>query len=313
MGTALKQLDAAEWIEAMKTEIHQMMETGTLEATELSDVLPGSSIINSTMVLVQKPEKKKARLCACGNELKGKIADLFSPTIGALTYSTVHQIVVIDRMKVRIIDTVGAYLYQTYPDTSPSIYVRMPAKVMTALGVGEGTVYKIKKYIYGLPDSGRAYYLAYAKLLQDNGYKKSKSDPCLFLRVSGPDRIYVWIHVDDTFVAATSEELLQELENVIRSQFKITVKKDVDTYLGVKFESQGNGDVKLTQPKLLKSLFEEYKEELKSHRAREPLSPQRLPSSRSTDGEPMDPSAYLHLEGALIRSEEHTSELQSLV
>ena len=40
------------------------------------------------MVLVQKPEKKKARLCACGNELRGKIADIFSPTIGALIYMT---------------------------------------------------------------------------------------------------------------------------------------------------------------------------------------------------------------------------------
>ena len=47
-----------------------------LEATKMSKVLPNSSIINSTMVLVQKPEKKKARLCACGNELRGKEARL---------------------------------------------------------------------------------------------------------------------------------------------------------------------------------------------------------------------------------------------
>ena len=92
VGNALKTSEATEWIAAMKVEMDQMMETGTLEATKMSDVLPASSIINSTMVLVQKPEKKKARLCACGNELRGKIADLFSPTIGALTYSTVHQI-----------------------------------------------------------------------------------------------------------------------------------------------------------------------------------------------------------------------------
>ena len=105
----------------------------------------------------------------------------------------------------------------------------------------------------------------------------------------------VFIFVDDTFVAATSEELLQELEHVIKSQYKITVKYDVECYLGVKF-----GDVKLTQLELFKSLFEEYKEELKNHRAREPLSPQRLPISHATNAEPMEPSAYLHLEGALI-------------
>ena len=79
---------------------------------KLSMLEPEATIINFTIVLVQKLDKKKARLCGCGNELRGKIADLYSPTIGALTYSTVNQIAVIDRMKVRIIDTVGAYLIQ---------------------------------------------------------------------------------------------------------------------------------------------------------------------------------------------------------
>ena len=152
---------------------------------------------------------------------------------------------------------------------------------MEALKIPSDVVYKIKKYIYGLPDSGRAYYLAYAKLLQDAHYKKAKSDPCLFFKCNGEDRIYIWIHVDDTFVAATSEDLLQELEAVIKSQYKITVKYDVETYLGIKFENLPGGDVKLTQPKLLKSLFKEYEKELRSHRVREPITPQRMSTSRS--------------------------------
>ena len=53
----------------------------------------------------------------------------------------------------------------------------------------------------------------------------------------------------------------------------------MESYLGIK----------LTQPKLLKSLFEEYTEELKNHRAREPLQ-----ATHSTNAEP------LNLEGALI-------------
>ena len=101
-------------------------------------------------------------------------------------------------MKVRIIDTAGAYLYQSYPESSSPIYICIPAEVMSALQIPEDTVYRIKKYIYGLPDSGRAYYLAYAKLLQNAGYKKAKSDPCLFYKIIGVDRIYIWIHVDDT-------------------------------------------------------------------------------------------------------------------
>ena len=88
-----------------------MRDTGTLEAMKLSMLEPGATIINSTIVLVQKSDKKKACLCACGKELRGKIADLYSPTIGALTYSTVHQIAAIDRMKVRILLTLSKLIY----------------------------------------------------------------------------------------------------------------------------------------------------------------------------------------------------------
>ena len=38
VGNALKTSDAAEWIAAMKIEMDQMKETGTLEATKMSGV-----------------------------------------------------------------------------------------------------------------------------------------------------------------------------------------------------------------------------------------------------------------------------------
>ena len=105
-------------MEALNTEIKQLIDTGTLRAVKLSDVPANASLINSTMVLRKKPDKYKARLCACGNELKGQISDIYSPTIGALTYSVVHQIAIINRMHVRIIPLpdlpifFAGYLYQ---------------------------------------------------------------------------------------------------------------------------------------------------------------------------------------------------------
>ena len=155
VGNALKTPEAHHWVEALNTEIKQLIGTGTLRAVNLADVPADATTINSTMVLLKKPDKYKARLCACGNELKCQIAEIYSPTIGALTYSTVHQIAI-------IVDTVGAYLYQTYPDTLPPIYIKMPAEVMQACNIPNDIVHRIEKYNYGLPDSGRAYYQAYA-------------------------------------------------------------------------------------------------------------------------------------------------------
>ena len=88
----MKTPEAPYWVEALNTEIKQLIDTGILRAVNLSDVPANASLINSTMVLRKKPDTYKARLCACGNELKGQIADIYSPTIGALTYSVVHQI-----------------------------------------------------------------------------------------------------------------------------------------------------------------------------------------------------------------------------
>ena len=82
--------------------------------------------------------------------------------------------------------------------------------------------------------SGRAYYQAYSKLLVDFGYTTS-----IQILI-----IYIWVHVDDTFTAATSVELLDEFERIVKSQLKITVKSDVDLYLGIHFYYLPNNDVK---------------------------------------------------------------------
>lgn len=315
VGKALSGSDSKEWIRALKIEMDQMINTKTLEPILSTSIPRGSIVINSTMVLVKKPDKYKARLCACGNELKGQIAETYSPTIGALTYATVHQIAVIDAMKVRIIDTVGAYLYQSYPDGEQPIYIRVSSKILQACGMKDGTYFRIRKYIYGLPDAGLAYYKAYSKVLRDGGYAKSKSDPCLFLKVDlvKKQRIYIWIHVDDTFVASTHDYLIDELEACIKDKFTVTVTNDVETYLGIHFERLPNGDVKLTQPRLLQSLLDEYEVELKNHRARKPMAPQRMEASKSKSVEPMEVSEYLHLEGALIYLTKSRPDIQTAV
>ena len=313
VGQALKSADASFWIDALKVELNQMTSTGTLFPMSYSDLPSNATVINSTMVLRKKPDKYKARLCACGNELKGQISETYSPTIGALTYAAVHQISIIDRMFVRIIDTVGAYLYQTYPEDQPAIFIRVSVKILDALGIPQDTVYRLKKYIYGLPDSGLAYYRAYSSLLVTSGYCKSKSDPCLFIKLVGTERIYIWIHVDDTFVSSTSVQLIDDLELAIKSQFKVTVNMEVESYLGIHFDYLSNGDVKITQPLLLNSLLDEYSEELQAHRSREPLSAQRSDSSRSNDVTPMDVNEYLHLEGALIYLTKSRPDIQTAV
>ncbi len=87
------------------------------------------------------------------------------------------------------------------------IYIILPASVAKACNLDPKTTYRVKKYIYGLPDAGRAYYIEYRDHLIASGYTMTASDPCLFGRLVPEQgiRTYAWIHVEDTIVASTHE------------------------------------------------------------------------------------------------------------
>ena len=68
-----------------------------------------------------------------------------------MTYATVHQISIIDRMFVRTIDTIGSNLYQPYSEDQPTIFIRVSFNFPEALGIPHDTFYRLTKYIYGLP------------------------------------------------------------------------------------------------------------------------------------------------------------------
>jgi len=79
-------------------------------------------------------------------------------------------------------DVVGAYLYQDYPSDKEPLYLTLPPAVAKTMNLPVGATYRIKKYLYGLPDAGLAYYPAYSAHLIAGGFQRTVSDPCLFVK-----------------------------------------------------------------------------------------------------------------------------------
>jgi hypothetical protein len=107
-------------------------------------------------------DKYKARVCGCGNKLVQSATytnETYSPTVAHLTHST------------------------------------LPKAVAEVCNPNPKTTYRVKKYIYGLPDSGRAYYIAYRDHLVNSGYVMTSADPCLFVRLTKDIRTFVWIQL----------------------------------------------------------------------------------------------------------------------
>jgi hypothetical protein len=307
---ALSGTDQELWLAAIRAEIiDNLFGGGTLVAEQPTGRYGiDYKVIMSTLQLKIKLrddmtiEKYKARLCARGDMLRGLIDETYSPTISAMAHAVAHQLAIIDNMHTCSVDTVAAYLYEDYPSEAQPLYLKLEPHVAVALGLDPDTTYRIKKYLYGLPDSGRAYYRGYSTHLESNGYKRSISDPCLFVKLSNGDRTYVWIHVDDTFVASTNPAELLEFQRVVGLKYKFTVQADIESFLGVHMTKLADGkSVRLTQPKLLAEIFEEFHPELLSNTSRV-KNPQStiLPDSDEWDSTPFSRHDYLHLLGALI-------------
>lgn len=150
-------------------------------------------------------------------------------------------------------DTVAAYLNQIYPDDLKPINFRFPKKLALACGLDPNAQYRVKTYMYGLPDAGRAYYLAYSSYLTNNGYIQSKYDPCLFTKFNDSikSRTNTWMHVEDTFISYTHPEEVERFQKILSEKYKITADYNVLSRLGINLIHNEDGSIKLTQPKLL--------------------------------------------------------------
>jgi len=317
---ALQSPERDQWIAALKSEVHSLLhETKTL-VPEIIDPNLDHNLIHSTMNLKRKMkdvitiDKYKARCCACGNELTSKgnyENETFSPTASQLTHSTLLQLAIYDRMCMTTCDTVGAYLYQEYPSSLKPLYLTLPKLVAEVCGLNPDTTYRVRKYLYGLPDAGRAYYIAYTNHLISAGYTQTSSDPCLFMSLDERRgmRTYIWFHVDDTFIASTHPEEIDKFKTCLMSKFNITSSNtEVSGHLGINYEHLTSGAIKLSQQKLLGEIFKEYPPSGKI--LQQPFRPKPRTKNPTVD-EPVEQREYLHLLGMLMYMTHSRPDIQT--
>ncbi|XP_048483883.1 general odorant-binding protein 1 isoform X1 [Plutella xylostella] len=89
-------------------------------------------------------------------------------------------------------------------------------------------VLKLKKAIYGLKQSARAWYKKAENCLIELGYKKSAYEPCLFVKCDSSDKTYIALFVDDFFVFSNcnkdlqiSNEVMQDFYNFWREDYEL--------------------------------------------------------------------------------------------
>ena len=122
----------------------------------------------------------------------------------------------------------------------------------------------LKMTLYGLRRSPRHWYETCKMALKNIGLEPLVNAPCIFTGtlIEGEPSLYLGLFVDNFCYWSQSEEVERKFENCFASKFKIDFQKEIQHFLGIKFQyvkdSRGDVTVFMSQQADLKDLITSY-------------------------------------------------------
>ncbi|XP_071699652.1 uncharacterized mitochondrial protein AtMg00810-like [Rutidosis leptorrhynchoides] len=153
----------------------------------------------------------------------------------------------------------------------------------------------LKKSLYGLKQTPRAWFQCFAGYAKRIGFAHSRCDTSLFIYHQGSDIAYLLLYVDDIILTASSSDLLQRIITSIHREFSMTDLGPLNYFLGISATST-NTSLFLSQ--------KQYAIEILDRVDMTTCQPCRtlveLGAKLTTHGPPIkDPTLYHSLAGAL--------------
>ena len=224
---------ADDFWEAAKAEIRTLEE---MDSWTVVDRTSDMNVIGGTWAFKIKRfpdgviKKFKARFCARGDQqLEG--VDFFETYAPVVQWSTVRLMLILEillKLKSKQGDITAAFLHADVPENE-NVYVEMPRGFDK-----KGKVLKLKKTLYGLRQSPRAFWQYLTEKLEANGMKQSELDPCLFIG----EKVICIVYVDDLLFWAKEDDDINTLAFGLRDLgVDLEEEHDAAGFLGVSLES----------------------------------------------------------------------------
>lgn len=157
-------------------------------------------------------------------------------------------------------DITQAYVQST-TKLNRDFYTRIPPELAEALSVPNGTVVKVVRPLYGIPESGNHWFKTYhehhVKELEMN---QSTYDPCLLHNNNPTTGTFgvVGLQTDDTLFLANDKFADLEQERVEKAQFLTKLREELSTEHSIKFNGgiirKQDDTITLTQKKQCQNL-----------------------------------------------------------
>ncbi|CAL9022545.1 unnamed protein product, partial [Prunus brigantina] len=139
-------------------------------------------------------------------------------------------------------------------ESSEEIYMDLPPGIPVTSK--EGVVCKLRKSLYGLKQSPRAWFGRFAASMKKFGYVQSNSDHTLFLKRHKGKLTALIIYVDDMIVTGDDQAEMQNLQKYLASEFEMKSLGDLKYFLGIEVARSKHG-IFLSQRKYILDLLAE--------------------------------------------------------
>ena len=118
-------------------------------------------------------------------------------------------------------------------DLEEEIYMKQPEGFKVKRK--EDYVYRLKKSLYGLKQAPRQWYKKFESVMEEQGYKKTTSDHCVFMqKFSDGDFIILLLYVDDMLIVGMNSSRIDKLKKQLSQSFAMKDLGPAKQILGVR-------------------------------------------------------------------------------
>ena len=232
------------WRKAIAAEMEALFKMGTFEYCRRSDMEPGKRTTKCKWVFKLKQNSDgtisrfKARKVVQGFRLRQgeDYHDTYSPTLGGSTLRLMTAIAVQTGQRISTGDVGNAYVEADMEDDQV-VYIEQDPEYSNPLYPADEYVLRMKKTLYGMPHSGRAFGIKLTKVMASIGLTPCDGDKALYHKTTTDGKtITVGAYVDDLICMTAHEDLRQEWEEALRLNFqKVEFEPDLTWMLNIAF------------------------------------------------------------------------------
>jgi len=227
---------------------------------ELVDPPPGKKPVGCRWIYTMKYkidgtiECFKARLVAKGYTQTYGIdyTETFAPVAKINTVQVLLSLAANLDWPLQQFDVKNTFLYG---ELSEEVYIDLLLGCMIPTKLSQ-KVCRLKKSLYGLKQSSRAWFGRFTKSMIAFGYHQSNSNHTLFLKKQQGKITAFIIYVDDMVVTGNDPEERKALQNYLSKEFEMKDLGDLKYFLGIKV-SWSNKGIFLSQRKYTLDLLQE--------------------------------------------------------